>query len=54
MPVFALFLFHFITACDFVGEKLAYFLGITSPKYQYAINEYNRLMEEVSVVCPTK
>ncbi|XP_022097923.1 protein FAM177A1-like [Acanthaster planci] len=35
-----------IGACDFLGEKLAYFLGITSPKYQFAINEYNRLTEE--------
>ncbi len=33
-------------ACDFLGEKLAFFLGITSPKYQYAINEYNRLEED--------
>ncbi|XP_071790584.1 protein FAM177A1-like [Asterias amurensis] len=32
--------------CDFLGERLAYFLGITSPKYQYAINEYNRLEED--------
>ncbi|XP_038075282.1 protein FAM177A1-like [Patiria miniata] len=35
-----------VGACDFMGEKLAYFLGITSPKYQFAINEYNRLNEE--------
>ncbi|XP_072041785.1 protein FAM177A1-like [Amphiura filiformis] len=35
-----------LSACDFVGEKLAYMLGITSPKYQYAISEYNRLMDE--------
>ncbi|XP_072170495.1 uncharacterized protein [Diadema setosum] len=33
-------------ACDFMGEKLAYFFGITSPKYAYAISEYNRLEAE--------
>ncbi|PIK62496.1 hypothetical protein BSL78_00593 [Apostichopus japonicus] len=33
-------------ACEIMGEKLAYFFGITSPKYQYAINEFHRLEEE--------
>ncbi|XP_050405649.1 protein FAM177A1 [Patella vulgata] len=31
---------------DFCGEKLAWFFGITSPKYQHAIDEYYRLKEE--------
>ncbi|XP_042893048.1 protein FAM177A1-like isoform X4 [Penaeus japonicus] len=35
-----------LSACDYVGESLANFLGITSPKYQYEIDEYNRAMEE--------
>nr|XP_054758114.1 protein FAM177A1-like [Lytechinus pictus] len=32
--------------CDYLGEKLAYFFGITSPKYSYALSEYNRLEKE--------
>ncbi|XP_030854812.1 protein FAM177A1-like [Strongylocentrotus purpuratus] len=32
--------------CDYLGEKLAYFFGITSPKYGYALSEYNRLEKE--------
>lgn len=35
-----------LSAADFCGEKLAWFFGITSPKYQYAIDEYYRLKEE--------
>ena len=35
-----------LAAADYVGEKLAYFVGITSPKYQYEIDEYNRLKWE--------
>ncbi|XP_071963265.1 protein FAM177A1-like [Antedon mediterranea] len=35
-----------LSVCDVVGEKFAWWLGITSPKYQYAIDEYNRLKEE--------
>lgn len=35
-----------LSACDYVGESLANFLGITAPKYQYEIDEYNRAMEE--------
>lgn len=31
---------------DTCGEKLAWFFGITSPKYQYAIDEYDRMKEE--------
>lgn len=35
-----------IGGCDYVGEYLADMLGITSPKYQFEINEYNRMKEE--------
>merc|ERR1712087_311508 len=31
---------------DFCGEKLAWFFGITTPKYQSAIDEYHRRKEE--------
>ncbi|ESN92118.1 hypothetical protein HELRODRAFT_181735 [Helobdella robusta] len=31
---------------DGAGEKLAWFFGITSPKYQYAIDEYMRRKKE--------
>ncbi|CAG2255353.1 unnamed protein product [Mytilus edulis] len=31
---------------DTCGEHLAWFFGITTPKYQYAIDEYYRLKEE--------
>eukprot|EP00058_Branchiostoma_floridae_P004607 XP_002590095.1 hypothetical protein BRAFLDRAFT_123465 [Branchiostoma floridae] len=36
----------FSVACDFLGEKLAWFFGITSPKYQYAIDEYERMQRQ--------
>lgn len=39
--------FHF-SAADYLGEKLAWFFGITSPKYQYAIDEYEKMKAEVS------
>lgn len=32
--------------CDDCGEKLAYFFGITSPKYEYEINAYNRMIKQ--------
>ncbi|XP_056283065.1 protein FAM177A1 [Pseudoliparis swirei] len=32
-----------ISACDYMGERLASMFGITSPKYQYAIDEYYRI-----------
>jgi hypothetical protein len=35
-----------VAAADYAGEKLAYFFGITSPKYEYEIAEFNRLKEE--------
>ncbi|GAA6106892.1 protein FAM177A1-like [Tachysurus ichikawai] len=31
-----------MAACDYVGERMASMFGITSAKYQYAIDEYNR------------
>jgi hypothetical protein len=30
-----------------LGEHLAGFFGITTPKYQYEIDEYDRMMAEV-------
>ncbi|XP_047201874.1 protein FAM177A1 [Girardinichthys multiradiatus] len=35
-----------ISVCDFMGEKLASLFGITTPKYQYAIDEYYRIKKE--------
>merc|ERR1712025_1107063 len=35
-----------LAACDYVGESLAGVLGITSPKYQYEIDEYKRTVQE--------
>ncbi|KAJ8290303.1 hypothetical protein GJAV_G00011140 [Gymnothorax javanicus] len=35
-----------ISVCDYLGEKMASFFGITSPKYQYAIDEYYRIKKE--------
>ncbi|KAG9268962.1 protein FAM177A1 [Astyanax mexicanus] len=35
-----------ISVCDYLGEKVASLLGITSPKYQYAIDEYYRMKKE--------
>lgn len=32
--------------CDYMGEGLANFLGITTPKYQLEINEHERLVAE--------
>ncbi|EZA52530.1 hypothetical protein X777_08009 [Ooceraea biroi] len=32
-----------LDGCDYVGECLANFFGITAPKYQFEINEYYRL-----------
>ena len=40
------FSFHFIVA-EYLGEKLADFFGITTPKYQYVIDEYYRMKKEV-------
>lgn len=35
-----------LAACDYVGETLADFLGITAPKYQYEIEEAKRMQED--------
>ncbi|XP_028253155.1 protein FAM177A1-like isoform X2 [Parambassis ranga] len=35
-----------ISACDYLGERMASLFGITSAKYQYAIDEYYRLKRE--------
>uniref|UniRef100_UPI00358EFAE7 protein FAM177A1 isoform X1 n=2 Tax=Myxine glutinosa TaxID=7769 RepID=UPI00358EFAE7 len=35
-----------LAVCDFVGERLANFFGVTSAKYQYALDEYYRSKEE--------
>jgi hypothetical protein len=35
----------FIGYCDFFGEKLAWFFGITSPKYYYELQEFRREQE---------
>uniref|UniRef100_A0A3B4V1B4 Family with sequence similarity 177 member A1 n=1 Tax=Seriola dumerili TaxID=41447 RepID=A0A3B4V1B4_SERDU len=32
-----------ISVCDYMGERLASLFGITTPKYQYAIDEYYRM-----------
>jgi hypothetical protein len=40
---------RFLAVCDTVGEKLAWWLGITSPKYYYEIQEAIRM----KVVCPS-
>ncbi|XP_037306125.2 protein FAM177A1 [Pungitius pungitius] len=35
-----------ISACDYLGERMASLFGITSAKYQYAIDEYHRMKKE--------
>ncbi|XP_061751769.1 protein FAM177A1 [Nerophis ophidion] len=35
-----------ISVCDYMGERLASMFGITTPKYQYAIDEYYRMKKE--------
>ncbi|XP_076314287.1 uncharacterized protein LOC143226774 [Tachypleus tridentatus] len=35
-----------LAGCDFVGEKLAHLFGITTPKYQYELEEYQRMLKE--------
>ncbi|XP_056337524.1 protein FAM177A1 [Danio aesculapii] len=35
-----------ISACDYLGERMASLFGITSAKYQYAIDEYSRSKRE--------
>ncbi|XP_063803959.1 protein FAM177A1 isoform X2 [Pseudophryne corroboree] len=36
-----------LSVCDFLGEKIASVLGVSTPKYQYAIDEYYRVQKEV-------
>ncbi len=36
-----------LSACDYLGERMASLFGITSAKYQYAIDEYSRSKREV-------
>lgn len=31
-----------LAACDYVGESLASFLGITTPKYYFELEEYKK------------
>lgn len=35
-----------VSVCDYMGERLASLFGITTPKYQYAIDEYYRMKKE--------
>lgn len=35
---------------DYLGESLANFFGITTPKYQFEINYHNNIMQEVSII----
>ncbi|RZF47135.1 hypothetical protein LSTR_LSTR005213 [Laodelphax striatellus] len=35
-----------LEVCDFLGESLASFFGITTPKYQYEMDYYNNLKAE--------
>ena len=35
-----------LSYCDYVGEKLAWWFGITSPKYYYELEEFKRIQEE--------
>ncbi|XP_061610194.1 protein FAM177A1-like isoform X6 [Phyllopteryx taeniolatus] len=48
------FLFHMwraatstLSACDYLGERMASLFGITSAKYQYAIDEYYKMKKEM-------
>uniref|UniRef100_H2ZND0 Protein FAM177A1 n=1 Tax=Ciona savignyi TaxID=51511 RepID=H2ZND0_CIOSA len=38
--------FSGLAACDYLGEKFANFFGITSPKYQYELNQLKQMEEE--------
>lgn len=35
-----------VNGLDYAGETIAYHLGITTPKYQHEIDEYNRLVKK--------
>lgn len=36
-----------LAVCDYLGETLANFFGIISPKYEYEIEQYKRKIAEV-------
>ena len=40
----------YVSVADTCGEHLAWFFGITTPKYQSAIDEFYRLKSEVRLV----
>lgn len=35
-----------LAACDYVGEKVAAALGITTPKYEYEIEQFKKMEKE--------
>lgn len=35
-----------LAACDYVGEKVAAALGITTPKYEYEIEQFKKIEKE--------
>ena len=35
-----------LAVCESIGERLAWWLGITSPKYYYEIQEAKRMLKE--------
>lgn len=39
-----------LAACDFVGEKIAAALGITTPKYKYEIDQFKKIQKERETV----
>ena len=43
MPAACLFI---TTVCDYLGEKLAWFFGITTPRYGYVVEEWERMKLE--------
>lgn len=48
MPCMLKSAWNFVLVAEYLGEKLAAFFGITTPKYQYVIDEYYRLKQQVS------
>ena len=41
-------IFNSFAAIDYVGEGIAAFLGITTPKYQYVIDELIQEQQQVT------
>lgn len=37
-----------INACDYLGDSLSSFFGITTPKYQFEIDHFNMMKQMVS------